>query len=61
MIEVAGRGGVERALAVGYLGGGRVSHSLLCDSVCGLGQHASGSLGFDGWETLAGRRHSAGV
>lgn len=56
-----GRDRVKCGLAVTYLGGGHVSHPLLCDSGCGLRHHASGSLGFDSWETLAVRRHSAGV
>lgn len=56
-----GREGVKCELVVGYLGAGRVSHPLLCDSSCGLRHHASGSLGFDSRETLAGRRHSGGA
>lgn len=56
-----GREGVNCGLAGGYLGGGRVSHPLLCDSGGGLGHHASESLGFDSGETLTGRRHSTGV
>lgn len=61
--DVGRRGGGASSVCsvVGYLGGGRVRHPLLRDGGCGLGHHASKRLGFDGGETLAGRRHSAGV
>lgn len=59
--DVGGLRGSSVGSVVGYLGGGGVRHPLLRDGGGGLRHHADVGLGFDSRETLAGRRHSAGV